>query len=642
MSKEAIRISKACEGCRRRKVKCTGGNVCDSCKRWNDICRYREFSRPSKERKKRRKIDPEVKLKKPEEENGVLNLQLPGLLSANSAEFFQNKYFGPASNFSFVTHLNQYLQAAGLQDGNNGIDRFGMQLVTLRNFEHVDIESELAKLSYHQAYSLLEFYFETWHIPYPIFDPELMFGKFKDVWLYLKGDKKSSIVNKYDKAVIYLLMSIGGVVSCFDSNSLAPHIPLARILFEMARREVPNIQLDISYEAVKVLYLFSLSSANFGDTSISYLYSGSAVRSAFILGLHKNALSLDNQFQGKGKKQEMYERHRIWVATWVWEKYWSFCMGRPSCIKDDIPIPHPIPEVYTSAGYTSSKLFPINLPHMKLRVYFTHFCTKIQASLYNTSDEFPTVFKLVESISQKLDEIYPESNENRLCFSDNSLAQNLSDQEWREWFWIRAYYLYLKMLSYRPILVFSAYLKLRTNCIPKDLRIQLDEGSEKCFAIALQFAEFLIESNRYKKHMRLPIFFIATYVESACTVLLFYIVSNYNYISPEQVSKVWDTLHKTCAFLEGVSGPYIESSRLIANDAIKSLQTVLLSRQNQAEPYKIPVPPAGLSDDIMINRMKKLHGESVDSSNCIQLDTPINEEDFESFWQDTINWLSST
>lgn len=49
--KRPIRASRACDNCRRRKVKCSEGAVCAECLRFGEECIYREFYRPRKDKK---------------------------------------------------------------------------------------------------------------------------------------------------------------------------------------------------------------------------------------------------------------------------------------------------------------------------------------------------------------------------------------------------------------------------------------------------------------------------------------------------------------------------------------------------------------------------------------------------------------
>lgn len=47
-SAKQSRTSRACEGCRRRKVKCSGGAVCETCAKFNETCNYRKHYRALK------------------------------------------------------------------------------------------------------------------------------------------------------------------------------------------------------------------------------------------------------------------------------------------------------------------------------------------------------------------------------------------------------------------------------------------------------------------------------------------------------------------------------------------------------------------------------------------------------------------
>lgn len=457
-------------------------------------------------------------------------------------------------------------------DERRGLEKFGIKLMILKESGSNYDDQYLLNISTELMNELITSYLETWHIPCPLFIAEDVFTLSIQTW-------KNPSAPKNNRALLYLILSIGASASYFDLEGVSSTLPLARGFFDLALKTVPTIFSELSLEAVRILLLMSVSACNLGDTALSYLYSGNASRVSIAIGLHKQKNGLHMNSGDSKLTSELLIRNRVWVAVWHWESYWSFCVGRPSLNRSDIPIPIMLKSAYNFQGYGEGSRFRIRYEHMRLRVIFGNSCGRIYTEIYSSNDDLLTVLDKVEKLSGEIDNQYFSTSEPVLCASnvEPEAFKDLDLNTVREWFWIRIYYLYLKLLIFRPFLIFYAYLNNSPTKAPPQLTKRLKQGSDYCVQVAIDISNFIIKLNRQVKLVQ-PIFFICTYLESACTVLLFYIVSNLSSIPDELAATIWDVLNDTSRFLSGSSGPYVGTIQIIANDAIKSLQHILRTK----------------------------------------------------------------
>ncbi|ABN67658.2 zinc finger protein [Scheffersomyces stipitis CBS 6054] len=618
------RILKACDNCRQRKIKCSGESVCSYCKKYGDPCIYREKTRQSKKVVDRGNIDC-----------GQEVLDMPTFLSVRKSSVNSStmEYFGPASNFSFVNQLNDYLRLLGKNttpiDEDQGLRRFGMNLMVLSNPAE-DFDCTLSTISVETVNQLITAFLETWHIPCPIFTGEDLFDLSVTTW-------KQGSAPKHRKALLYLVLSIGAAASYFESThcSASSTLPLARGFFELSIRTVPEIFTEVSFDAVRIIFLMSLSACNLGDTAQSYLYSGYSVRIAIALGLHKLT------------KFESQHQCRVWTCAWQWENYWSFCVGRPSCSREDMSIPMVPEDAFTASGYGNKDRFAIHHQHMELRVYFGANCSRIHSQLYDSESDLLAVLKSVEKLSTDIDNKYLGCSDPLLKESQVSdlLLQNTDANACREWFWIRIYYLYLKMVIYRPFMIFYAYLNNSKTEASEKITLLLKSKSNLCVQVAIDISRFIIDLNR-KIKMRQPIFFICTYLESASTILLFFIISNRDNIPDTLAESIWEVLQDTCAFLSGSSGPYVGSIKIIANDALKSLHDILLSNNSEiAERTYFGKVLQGVPNHSPDSNVLTEPSSDATSRFNAEKDAQLGDMStygLEDFWQQTLDWISIT
>lgn len=492
-----------------------------------------------------------------------------------------------------------------------GLERFGMKPTVLEHSWAFDFSLE--NFSTESMNQLLVAYLETWGIPLPVFLAAELFTLASHTWMNPEASPE-------DRAVLYLVLSIGAATSYFDIEECSPNaFPVAKGFYNLAFQTVPTIFSQVSFDAVRIIFFMCLCACSLGDTALSYTYSGIAVRVLVAIGLHKNSIvkSLLHSFDSTHHK-------RVWFSIWQFEKYWSFCVGRPSGLSEYVAPPQVKEEDFRYAGYGSTKAFRMSVEHLRLRKFFAISLVKIHAELYNSKNDLLTLLGKIEQFSGDIDNAYFNSNDKYLIQTEvtDEVLVKLERVEIIEWFWIRIYYLYIKLILFRPFLIFSAYLKNRGTQVPESLQNKVETGSQTCVNVAIELSDFIIKLNN-KFRMVQPIVFISTYLESTSTVLLFYIVCNFANISDTTAREIWKILQDTKNFLNGSHGRYLDSTKILARDGLKSLYGVLTSRNNDKnttyldkimEPVRATTPPV---------------------PNIEEPDTGLEE-----FWLQTLDWIS--
>lgn len=648
--KRQERISRACENCRKRKIKCSGGPVCRECSKYSEQCIFRQKYRESKRsnsipgnpttyvklRNRNRLFKtPVLTSRNPPIER---ELEIPDYLSVGlSNENTSNEYFGPASNFSFVSQLNHFLRELEKSDNPDqnqhderlGLERFSMKPTLLQEASTAQ-NFMLSSISPEKMHSYLIAYLETWSVPCPLFRAAELFDFSSHTW-------KNPSAPVIDRALLYVILSLGAAASYFDLEGSNPSwFPESRGFFDLAVQIVPTIFSQITFDAVRVLFLMSLSACSLGDTALSYIYSGASVRTLIAIGLHKNIPVTSGQHSF-----DIHHQRRVWTSTWQWEKYWSFCVGRPSCTRDDMPSPPVTLESFTCSGYGEHKRYKINKEHMVLRVFFGATCSKIHSELYNSKKDLLTILSTVEKLSSDIDNAYFTSSDPLLVKSEvDESADDLDIIAVREWFWIRIYYLYLKVMIFRPFLIFHAYLKNTSTDVPDSIRERLRVGSDICVNVAIELSTFIIDLNT-RRRMIQPIMFICTYLESTSTVLLFYIVSSLANIPENLARKIWDVLQDTRRFLNGSSGPYLATTQILANDGLKSLYDVLMKKENSQNKTHFDkfMQPVMIATPILEPAEQAAKVESGVLEGEVSLDQ-LDNAGLEDFWKQTLDWIT--
>lgn len=523
-----------------------------------------------------------------------------------------SEYYGSASNFSFINQLNRLLCLDNKPFGqeNVGLSRFGMKPTVLEHSWSLDFSLE--NFSTESMNKLLVSYLETWAIPLPIFLASELFELASNTWMNPQASAE-------DRALLYLVLSVGAATSYFDiEESSLNAFPVAKGFYNLAFQTVPTIFSQVSFDSVRIIFFMCLCACSLGDTALSYMYSGIAVRVLVAIGLHKNSAvkKLLHSFDRK-------HHRRVWFVVWQFEKYWSFCVGRPSGLSDYVTSPQVTENDFRYQGYGPQKSFKVSVEHLRLRVCFGSSLIKIHSELYNSKNDILTLMEKIEQFSGEIDDTYFNSSDKHLIQTEiPDTVELLERQQVIEWFWIRIYYLYIKLILFRPFLIFRAYLKNSTTQIPNSLIEKMKAGTDTCVNVAIELSNFIIKLNK-KVRMVQPIIFISTYLESTSTVLLFYIVSSLADIPDSMARDIWNVLQDTRDFLNGSYGSYLDSTKILARDGLESLYGILTSR----------------SENKSVTYLDKIIEPVIVQSPSIS-ETQEVEPGLEEFWLQTLDWIS--
>lgn len=147
-----LRIPKACEACRTRKVKCNGANPCKTCQQRNLPCVYRNFARQRRKKQQERRLAdnltlpdvgtaPEYDARSGRPKNSVM-YDFHNSVSAThmtSPSCKVQLYYGPTSHFSLMQHIYrdlvsapqaaQSLPQSEVEEAGAGLDLFSFRRI---------------------------------------------------------------------------------------------------------------------------------------------------------------------------------------------------------------------------------------------------------------------------------------------------------------------------------------------------------------------------------------------------------------------------------------------------------------------------------------------------------------------------------
>ena len=148
MNPSQLHVSKACQECRTRKVRCNGGQPCERCTRRGTHCAYRDKARNRLSTKRLRKFDGQAPTRLSDaqtpSDNAVISEHsaAPGInihsVTAThraSPSCLHQLYYGPSSNFSLLYSLYHEIEGTktnpsslhGVEEVGPGLDLFSLR-----------------------------------------------------------------------------------------------------------------------------------------------------------------------------------------------------------------------------------------------------------------------------------------------------------------------------------------------------------------------------------------------------------------------------------------------------------------------------------------------------------------------------------
>ncbi|KAH7246375.1 fungal-specific transcription factor domain-containing protein [Fusarium tricinctum] len=364
------RISKACQECRAKKIKCNGETPCQNCRMRNLSCVYRE-----KARNRTRKVKPrtaayetimshdamESTSLEPSDEGTVpptpsgddaasigpagsvmdsersLTHNSVAATHRASPSCFLQLYYGPSSNFALLNSI--YHQIAGIcpndppsrsgivEEGGQGLDLFNHRRLFFGDLADNQRPTSLPDdcsamlINPQTAHRLLERYLLTyWHC-LPVMSKD-------DYRRRLDALFQPPGIFDYDEPETIIIMLAVGL-----GASMTGEEAIAEFLFQKTKQGAAKLDEVVNMQVVQIHLLMGHFQSERARPNSGFLHVGTACRKAVAAGLHKDGLTRPGYTE-----QNADQRRIIFWSLFFWETWHCFVLGRPSSIPDPGPI----------------------------------------------------------------------------------------------------------------------------------------------------------------------------------------------------------------------------------------------------------------------------------------------------------------
>lgn len=321
------RTSRACEGCRRRKVKCSGGTVCDGCIKFNESCVYRQHYRALKEypikivhnpaeRCKRRKSSSASEKSSTSEKSSPVDIQRP---VSSSPDLFNPIIFTPPMLSNGTTYEDPLLPPLPTPNSHS-IALLIREIICSSSHKlasppssHSSITPsspmEVSPPNQDQMLECLKNYFTLIHPNYPMLDPESWYRKSKTAWIAIEYGSILSF-NQIELAIIYILVALGSRESAHTKH-------WAHDYLTKAKKIIPNVAhvpmcLNISQYAL-LLSMYEIQE----NQSEALMLSETAIQTAVSLGLQT---LVDTSKYADLPGLNALESHRTYICAYMWNQ----------------------------------------------------------------------------------------------------------------------------------------------------------------------------------------------------------------------------------------------------------------------------------------------------------------------------------
>lgn len=310
-----VRISRACESCRRRKSKCDGADPCRQCRAKRSPCRYRLKARTRVasrtqglsglvERAGSR--DADAAPGEPERNDATRPEVYHSVAASHDAPQPTDSsqlFYGPSSTFAFLQQIHRGVlpgakhaqhRGHGVQEAGPGLDAFMQRSIFFGRPLRVEVASHYP-LPYHQARELLEHFKASSQKALPF----LSHSALDDLLPALDSEVSTMGPWSQKKVVLLAVLAVGALST--------PRTDLAEQLFIRAKQEAVIYEDAVTLPMIQFSLLAADYQNNIGRPNSAYLHIGQACRKALAMGLHTTATS------GAFNNEELQERRRtVW------------------------------------------------------------------------------------------------------------------------------------------------------------------------------------------------------------------------------------------------------------------------------------------------------------------------------------------
>lgn len=346
------RISKACEECRLRKLRCSGEDPCKRCSFRNLTCVYREKARNRPARKAAAAASaasassvapsegpqsgPGTAAGSPPAHNPNMHIHSVAATHRASPSCLLQLYYGPSSTFSMLHSI--YHQMKGTRVGRQadqdaeeigpGLDLFNNRRLFFGDLVDINKQPEQGDgnsallLDHARCKRYLERYLATYWNVLPAQPKESFRKRLDQLW-----DPPTTLSFDSPENIILALAMALGACTQHEENT-------GELLFQKAKQGAAKLDELVNVHAVQVpmmmmslpLHLTLMLTSLIGTyahyqaenarPNAAYLHMGTAVRKAVAAGLHKSMSTGDSHAH-----EDTRERQTTFWSLYMWETY---------------------------------------------------------------------------------------------------------------------------------------------------------------------------------------------------------------------------------------------------------------------------------------------------------------------------------
>ncbi|PLB46558.1 C6 zinc finger domain protein [Aspergillus steynii IBT 23096] len=440
------RISKACQECRKRKIKCNGHEPCKTCQLRNTPCTYREVIRQRKKKHQYRQDaeaaeayapntarQPSPDVPRPSgRRNPSVSYTFNNSVSATHMESPSCKvqlYYGSTSHFALMheiyrdlvesKHAPQSEDPREVQEAGAGLDMFSFRRIffggpdgtndSLKNQNSADVP--VMFLPHEQAKAFLDRFLSSLYVMVPFQSRDT----FKRQLWNLYNPSPDFRTDTWGHSMILMGLAMGSLGT--------EQYSWGDVLFERVKAscamldDVVNLQTYAHFQTEQ------------GRPNSAFLHLGTAARKAISAGLHKEAPNEGDT------AHSMEERRTTFWALFFYETWFCFHLGRPCSLHSrDVGIA--LPEE----------------PFMLALVHLSKVIARSADEMYGRHhDSLLQMWKIARSISDDL-RCYDANMRRALGFGLDKCAQPgvLGVQQTM----LITLYYHTILLTFRPFLIF--------------------------------------------------------------------------------------------------------------------------------------------------------------------------------------------
>ncbi|KAL2812719.1 C6 zinc finger domain protein [Aspergillus granulosus] len=348
------RIPKACQQCRKRKIKCNGETPCKTCQSRNTPCLYRDVIR-SRKRKHQDERESTGEAPWPTGPSRPDSLQPPASHRPDPPLDFNNSvsathmaspsskvqlYYGSTSHFALINEIHRDMTAnpanraqgqGRVEEAGAGLDMFSFRCI----YFGIPLDSnapsgsgtrdpQLMILPYHLASEFLQAFLHSLHHLMPIWSPETFQRRLEQLY-----DTRLPANTDQRDGVLLMALAMGSCVT--------EHHAWGDILYERVKSSYSPYDDNVTLESIQLSLLMAHYQNERARPNSCFLHLGCAARKALSAGMHKESPS-----GSRDSIEYVEERRRTFWYLFVYDTWICFHLGRPrSLLRRDIGIALP-------------------------------------------------------------------------------------------------------------------------------------------------------------------------------------------------------------------------------------------------------------------------------------------------------------